>query len=154
MNSGLLKRSRVRLRCSLGRWQNWPAYSVDLWDNPAWGNGRNLSGAFVQVLGHPPRGFRPTEKNEVFTAGTSKGRGHPVHPVFYHTASGSGAERCRQRPQFGSYNAPGLPCWRVRAGHLGGAGHGGRPAHATKRMTASWARPGSAQWPWRLAKRR
>ena len=35
MNSGPLKRKRVRLRCSLGRWQNRPAYSVDLWDKPA-----------------------------------------------------------------------------------------------------------------------
>ena len=56
MNSGPLERKRVRLRCSLGRWQNRPAYSVDLRENPAWGSGRNMSGAVVQVLGHPPRG--------------------------------------------------------------------------------------------------
>jgi hypothetical protein len=84
MNSGPLKRMRVRLRCGLGRWQNQPAYSVDLRDNPAWGSGRNMSGAVVQVLGHPPRGLRPTEKDEVFTAEISKGRGRPVRPVFYH----------------------------------------------------------------------
>ena len=116
MNSGPLEKRRVRLRCSLGRWQNQPAYSVDLRDNPAWGSGRNMSGAVVQVLGHPPRGLRPTEKDEVFTAETFKGRGHTVHPVFYHTVSSSGAERCRQRPRFGSYNAPGLP-WAVLASH-------------------------------------
>ena len=84
MNSGPLEKKRVRLRCSLGRWQNQPAYSVDLWDNPAWGSGRNMSGAVVQVLGHPPRGLRPTEKDEVFTAEISKTRGRPVRPVFYH----------------------------------------------------------------------
>jgi hypothetical protein len=84
MNSGPLKRKRGRLRCSMGRWQNHPAYSVDLWDNPAWGNGRNLSGAVVQVLGHPPQGIKPAEKDEVFTAETSKGRGRPVRPLFYH----------------------------------------------------------------------
>ncbi|MGA3182001.1 MAG: hypothetical protein ABSF38_16805, partial [Verrucomicrobiota bacterium] len=50
-----LKRTRVRLRCGLGRWQNQPAYSVDLRDNPAWGSGRNLSGAVVQVLAYQLR---------------------------------------------------------------------------------------------------
>ena len=43
-----------------------------------------MSGAVVQVLGHPPRGLRPTEKDEVFTAEISKTRGRPVRPVFYH----------------------------------------------------------------------
>jgi hypothetical protein len=54
MNSGPLKRKRGRLRCSQGHWQTRAAYSVDLWENLAWGSGRNLSGAVVQVLGHPP----------------------------------------------------------------------------------------------------
>jgi hypothetical protein len=84
MNSGPLKRKRVRLRCSLGRWQDRPAYSVDLWDNPDWESRCNMSGAVVQMLGNPPRGLRPTEKDEVFTAETSQGRGRPVRPVFYH----------------------------------------------------------------------
>jgi hypothetical protein len=84
MNSGPIERKRGRLRCSLGRWQNRPAYSVDLRDNPAWGSGRNMSGAVVQLLGHPPKGFRPTDENEVFTAEISKTRGRPVRPVFYH----------------------------------------------------------------------
>ena len=84
MNSGPSERKRARLRCSLGRWQNRPAYSVDLWDKPAWGIGRNMSGAVVQVLGHAPRGLRSAEKDEVFTAEISKTRGRPVRPVFYH----------------------------------------------------------------------
>ena len=84
MNSGLLEKKRGRLRCRLGRWQNQPAYSVDLRDNPAWGSGRNLSRAVVQVLGHPPRGLRPAEKDEVFAAEISRTRGRPVRPVFYH----------------------------------------------------------------------
>jgi len=84
MNSGPLERKRVRLPCSLGRWQNQPAYSVDLRDNPEWGCGRNLSGAAIQVLGQPPRGLRPTDENEVFTAEISKTRGCSVRPVFYH----------------------------------------------------------------------
>jgi hypothetical protein len=83
MNSGPLGRKRFRLRCSMGRWQDQPAYSVDLWENPEWG-GCNMSGAVVQVLGHPPRGLRPTEKDEVFTAEISQGRGRLVRPVFYH----------------------------------------------------------------------
>ena len=84
MNSGPLEKKRVRLRCSLGRWQNRPAYSVDLWENPEWESRRNMSGPVVQLLGHPPRGFRPTDENEVFTAEISKTRGRPVRPVFYH----------------------------------------------------------------------
>src|SRR5208283_1864614 len=58
MNSGPLEKKRVRLRCSLGRWQNRPAYSVDLWENPEWESRRNMSGPVVQLLGHPfaPRG--------------------------------------------------------------------------------------------------
>ena len=67
-----------------GPWQNRPAYSVNLWDNPAWESGRNLSGAVVQVLGRPPKGLRAAVKNEVFTAEISKTRGRPVRPVFYH----------------------------------------------------------------------
>jgi hypothetical protein len=84
LDAGPLRRKRVRLNCSTGRWQNRPAYSVDLWNNPEWESGRNLSGAVVQVLGHSPKGLRPTEKNEVFTAEISKTRGRPVRPVFYH----------------------------------------------------------------------
>ncbi|HZM04891.1 MAG TPA: hypothetical protein VFC44_17970, partial [Candidatus Saccharimonadales bacterium] len=72
MNSGPLKKKRVRLRCSVGRWQNRPSYSVDLWENPEWESARNMSGPVVQLLGHPPRGFRPTDENEVFTAEISK----------------------------------------------------------------------------------
>jgi hypothetical protein len=70
----------------MGRWQNRLAYSVDLWNNPEWESGRNLSGAVVQVLGRPPKGLRATVKNEVFTAEISKTRGRPVRPVFYHHA--------------------------------------------------------------------
>jgi hypothetical protein len=84
MNSGPLEKKRVRLRCSMGCWQNRPAYSVDLWENPEWESARNMSGPVVQLLGHPPRGFRPTDENEVFTAEISKTRGRPVRPVFYH----------------------------------------------------------------------
>jgi hypothetical protein len=84
LNAGPLRRKRVRLNCSMGRWQNQPAYSVALWDNPEWESGHNLSGAVVQVLGRPPKGLRPTVKNEVFTAEISKTRGRPVRPVFYH----------------------------------------------------------------------
>jgi len=72
------------LRCSLGRWQNRPAYSVDLWENPEWESRRNMSGPVVQLLGHLPRGFRPTDENEVFTAEISKTRGRPMRPAFYH----------------------------------------------------------------------
>ncbi len=86
LDAGPLRRKRVRLNCSIGRWQNQPAYSVDLWDNPEWESGRNLSGAVVQVLGRPPKGLRPTVKNEVFTAEISKTRGRHVRPVFYHRA--------------------------------------------------------------------
>ncbi len=86
LDVGPLRRKRVRLNCSTGRWQNQPAYSVDLWDNPEWESGRNLSGAVVQVLGRPPKGLRPTEKDEIFTAEISKTRGRPVRPVFYHHA--------------------------------------------------------------------
>ena len=84
LDAGPLRRKRVRLNCSMGRWQNQPAYSVDLWNNPEWESGRNLSGAVVQVLGRPPKGLRPKVKNEVFTAEISKTRGRPVRPVFYH----------------------------------------------------------------------
>jgi hypothetical protein len=57
---------------------------VDLWENPEWESRRNMSGPVVQLLGHPPKGFRPTDENEVFTAEISQTRGRPVRPAFYH----------------------------------------------------------------------
>ena len=83
LTAGPLWKKQVRLRCVTGRWQKQPAFSVDLWGNPEWESLRNYSGAVVQLPGHPPRGFHPTEQAEAFTADVSTTRGRPVRPVFY-----------------------------------------------------------------------
>jgi hypothetical protein len=83
LTAGPLWKKQVPLRCVTGRWQKQPAFSVDLWSKPGWESLRNYSGAVVQLSGHPPRGFRPTEQAEAFTAEVSTTRGRPVRPVFY-----------------------------------------------------------------------
>ena len=57
-----------------------------LWDNPEWRAVATCQEQSFRSWAVRPRVFRPTMKNEVFTAEISKTRGRPVRPAFYHHA--------------------------------------------------------------------
>jgi hypothetical protein len=82
--SGPLMRKPIRLKCSIGRWQHRPAYSVDFWLNWEWESPTNMSGPVIQLLGQPPAGLHPVQKDGPLTSETSQSRGRHVRPVFYH----------------------------------------------------------------------
>lgn len=83
LSAGRIWMRQGQWRCDTGLWQDQPAYSVDLWTNQEWESLRNYSGAVVQLMGCPPRGFQPAETEKVLDTKVSNARGRSVRPVFY-----------------------------------------------------------------------
>ncbi|MGP8199420.1 MAG: hypothetical protein ACLQU4_07955 [Limisphaerales bacterium] len=76
------RRQGIPPSCTIERWQNHPAYRLELRSDDNWG-GMNMSAA-AEILGCPPNGLRRTAEGRAFTFPISETRGQHVRAVFFH----------------------------------------------------------------------